>query len=97
MRQYQTPRGVTLRAYAGSNGVVFGLAWQGVAPPDLEQLLGSHYAAYRAQAEGARRRGPVTIKAGDLVVQLGGHMRDLRGRAYLASAIPAQLSPAVVR
>lgn len=97
MRQYETPRGVTLRAYASADGTVFGLAWHGISPPDLRQLLGSHYEEYRAAAQQVRRRGPVTITAGDLVVQLGGHMRDLHGRAYLSDAIPALLSAAVVR
>ncbi len=97
MRQYQTPRGVTIRAYASAQGTVFGLAWQGVTTPDLQLLLGAHFAAFRAANRNHRHRGPVTITAGDLVVQLSGHMRDLRGRAYLTSAIPPQLSAAVVR
>lgn len=97
VHQYQTPRGVTLRAYASSNGVVFGMAWHGSVPPDLEALLGSNYAAYRKAASQQRHRGPVTVTAGNLVVQLSGHMRSLRGRAFLSDKIPAQLSAAVVR
>ncbi|TAN23040.1 MAG: DUF2844 domain-containing protein [Acidobacteria bacterium] len=97
VRQYQTPRGVTLRAYASANGVVFGMAWQGPVPPDLESLLANNYAAYRKAASEQRHRGPVTIAAGNLVVQLSGHMRNLRGRAFLTDKIPAQLSAAVVR
>ncbi|MGH9412116.1 MAG: DUF2844 domain-containing protein [Terriglobales bacterium] len=97
VRQYQTPRGVTLRAYATASGTVFGLAWQGITPPDLKSLLGSNYEAYRkAAASHVRHRGPLTIHVGNLVVQLSGHMRDLRGRAYLINAIPAPLSAAVV-
>ncbi|MGH9466559.1 MAG: DUF2844 domain-containing protein [Terriglobales bacterium] len=97
VHQYLTPRGVTLRAYTAANGTVFGLAWQGITSPDLASLLGTRYAAYHAALAAHPHRGPISIEAGDLVVQLGGHMRDLRGRAYLIHAIPAQLSAQVVR
>jgi hypothetical protein len=99
VRQMQTRRGVELRAYVDRNGNVFGLAWHGAGAPDLSQLLGARFAAYRQALaqQPARRRGPVTIAVQGMVVQLSGHMRDLRGRAWLADAVPATLSPAVIQ
>ncbi|MGH9467430.1 MAG: DUF2844 domain-containing protein [Terriglobales bacterium] len=97
--EYTTPRGVALRAYAAANGTVFGLAWQGVTAPDFATILGSNYAAFEAavHAQAPHHRGPLSIQVGNLVVQLGGHMRDLHGRAYLINEIPPQLSPSAVR
>ncbi|HET9784829.1 MAG TPA: DUF2844 domain-containing protein [Terriglobales bacterium] len=99
VRQMQTRRGVELRAYVDRNGNVFGLAWQGVSAPDLSQLLGARFAAYRQALarQSPRRRGPVAIAVPGMVVQLSGHMRDLRGRAWLTDAVPATLSPAVIQ
>ena len=66
--------------------------------PDLEPLLGSHYAAFRqAASRTGRRRSAVVLRAEDLVVESGGHMRAFRGRAYLPGLVPRELTAAVVR
>lgn len=99
VRQLQTRRGVLLRAYVDGNGRVFGLAWRGAGAPDLAQLLGTRFAAYRQALArlSPRRRGPVAVEVDGLVVQLSGHARDLRGRAWLADAVPARLTAAVIQ
>ena len=89
--------GSVVRVYVSSAGRVFGLAWQSPTLPDLKHLLGSHFAAFQAAAARTQRRGPLYVHTGTLVVELSGHMRDFRGRAYLTDAIPATLTPAVVR
>jgi hypothetical protein len=84
--------GATVREYA-SDGKVFAVAWQGMARPDLRQLLGSYYPQLQqaVAAEKAQRAGrhPVDISEGDLVVQMGGHQRAFVGRAYVRSIMPA--------
>jgi hypothetical protein len=66
--------------------------------PDLVQLLGTYYPAYRrAVASSPRRRGPLVVHSGDLTVQIGGHMRVHAGRAWLTGLVPSGLSPEVVR
>lgn len=97
VEEIQLDHGAVVRAYVAPSGRVFGLAWQGPTLPDLSHLLGSHYAAFQAAAARTRRRGPLYIHTGTLVVELSGHLRDFRGRAYLTDAIPATLTPAVVR
>src|SRR5581483_1099493 len=92
MHELQTPTGQTVREYVSSSGKVFAVAWHGPWSPDLKQLLGSHFEEYRQalQQRGAAR-GPVTVQLPDMVVQLGGHMRDFVGRAYLPSDVPADV------
>jgi len=99
VRQMQTRRGVLLRAYVDRNGNIFGLAWQGAVAPDLSRLLGARFAAFQQALarQSPRRRGPVAVEVNGMVVQLSGHVRDLRGRAWLADAVPATLSPAVIQ
>lgn len=66
------------------------MAWHGPWAPDLKQLLGSHFAEYsQALQASTLGRGPVLIQLPGLVVQLGGHIRDFMGRAYLPDQIPS--------
>lgn len=99
--QLRATPGMRVREFVGPSGVIFGLAWQGSRVPDLQVFLGAHFARFqqalaRQQALRPRRRGPLFIQVGDLVVQNGGHMRAFVGRAYLTDAIPPGLSPQVI-
>jgi len=98
VHEYRTADGGALRAYAVAGGAVFGLAWETPTAPNLSLLLGQRFEAYqRAAAAQSKRKGPLYVHSGDLVVEMSGHMRDFRGRAYLAAMIPAGMTPAVVR
>lgn len=95
-------RGNTLRKYVGPSGLIFGVAWQGPSVPDLQALLGTRFADFQRtlreqQSQRPRRRGPLYVHVGDLVVQNGGHMRAFAGRAWLTDAVPRGLSPEVIR
>jgi hypothetical protein len=85
--------GVMVREYVTLSGNVFGVAWQGRTHPDLRQVLGSYYdlfvQAVQAQRAQRRGRGPILIQQSGLVVQMGGHMGSLTGRAYLPQSLPA--------
>src|SRR5258708_9113167 len=53
--------GTVVNEYVGSDGVVFGIAWQGPRIPDLPTLLGSYFPQYvqgiqNQRANGGRRR-----------------------------------------
>ncbi|HEX3604126.1 MAG TPA: DUF2844 domain-containing protein [Steroidobacteraceae bacterium] len=84
------PSGTSMREFVAPNGMVFAVTWTGPIHPDLRQALGRYFETYVAapRAKFADRRH-VQIRQGDLVVQLGGHMRALSGRAYLISAVPS--------
>lgn len=81
-----------VREYLSSGGVVFAVAWDGFAPPDLTKLLGEYDGEYRtALATTVRKRGVrrQQVVSDRLVVQRWGHMRNLRGRAYVPELMPA--------
>ena len=84
-----------LREYVSSSGVVFGIAWNGLIHPDLDQLLGSYVGEYqKALQQTPRKRGQrsIQLKTGRIVVEKWGHMRNLQGRAYDPSLIPSMVN-----
>src|SRR5512147_2350920 len=86
---------VTVREYISPAGIVFGLAWNGYAPPDLTQLLGSYAREYDDALRKSKRkpgRRHVQIKTNRVVVEKWGHMRNLQGRAYVKALIPQGVS-----
>jgi hypothetical protein len=101
VNEIQALSGVTVREYVSLSGYVFGVAWQGRSNPDLRQVLGAFYDPYvqAAQAQRAQRHGhgPLVIQQAGLVVQMGGHMRSLTGRAYLPQSLPAGVRPEEIR
>jgi hypothetical protein len=97
VNEIQAPSGVVLREYVSLSGSVFGVAWQGRSHPDLHQVLGAYYDRYAqaVQSQRAQRHGhgPLLIQQPGLVVQMGGHMRSLTGRAFLPQSLPAGVRP----
>ena len=89
-----------VREYVSSSGVVFGVAWNGLTHPDLTQLLGSYLGEYQdalrqtPRNQGGRR---LQVKTSRIVVEKGGHMRNLQGRAYVPALIPAGVSVDEIR
>jgi len=90
--------GMVVREYASPAGEVFAVSWRGPGRPNLVDLLGRYYPAF-AQASRAtvRRRAPLTVRTGNLVVEMGGAMRSLHGRAYLSDRLPPSVSADLVR
>ena len=85
----------TVREYISPSGIVFGIAWNGLVRPDLTQLLGSYSEEYHEALKRVphnKGRSHLQIKTGGVVVQQWGHMRNLQGRAYVPSLIPAGVS-----
>jgi len=81
----------TVREYVATSGMVFAIAWSGLAHPDLGPLLGSYQADYRDALQQAKRtpgRRRAQLQAGRLVVERWGHMRDLHGLAYAPALVP---------
>ena len=98
LHEISTPDGRTVREFVSPSGTVFAVAWQGPFMPDLAGLLGSYAAAFQqAAASPTRRRGPLVIQTGSLVVVSGGHARSFQGRAYVTDLIPANVSRDVIQ
>ena len=100
VHEMQAP-GSTVREYVSPDGKVFGVAWQGSARPDLQQVLGSYYATVQqaVQKEKSQRAGrhPISIQQPGLVVQMGGHQRNFSGRAYIPNMVPSSVKAAEIR
>jgi len=84
--------GTVVREFVSPAGVVFGVAWEGQFPPDLQQLLGPYYQpaqqATTPEQQQGRRCAPVVIETPGLVVHESGHMRSFQGRAYVPQLVP---------
>ena len=99
LHQITDASGVVVREYVSPAGKVFGVSWQGPFVPNMQQLLGSYfpYLQQYVQAQTGRHGGPLAIQGYNFVFTSGGHMRWRRGRAYVPSLLPANLSPEVVQ
>jgi len=90
--QYDT---ITIREYASSSGIVFGITWIGLTHPNLTPLLGSYASEHKkALSRVKRQHGSkhVKVKTDNIVVEKWGHMRKLQGRAYAPGLIPEGVS-----
>jgi len=85
----------TVREYVSSDGIVFGVAWNGLAYPDLTQLLGPYADEYqKAMGQASRKPGRrhAQVKTNRVIVEKWGHMRNLQGRAYAPGLVPQGVS-----
>lgn len=98
VQEMHTPSGTTVRQFISPQGTVFAVSWQGSAP-DLEQLLGNYFDEFVAASklQPSRRGRGIHIDDGDLVVDTGGHMRFVVGRAFLRSKMPSQVTGDEIR
>lgn len=93
-------RGVTVREYVGPDNLVFAVAWNGMhEPTGLEDLLGSYYGDFSNAADKAKDekptafRTPSVVKGSQITVVRSGHMRAIRGKAYLTDQLPDGVRP----
>ncbi|QBR00507.1 DUF2844 domain-containing protein [Paraburkholderia pallida] len=89
--------GTVIHEYLDANGTVFAVSWRGPRVGSLDTLLGSYFPSWQkglAAAHAARGGGygPVAVHQDDLVVETGGHMGALTGRAWLPKALPLGMS-----
>ena len=89
LHELQLPSGTKVREFAGADGKVFAVAWNGPVPPNLRQMLGRYFDPLVTAASTKRTsHGHLQVQTNDLVVQAGGHMRAFAGRAYLPQSVP---------
>lgn len=96
VHQITLPSCTVVREYVGTNGIVFGVAWDGPTLPDLKTTLGAAFDQYVA-ATATRRSTPLAVSNDDLVVFSGGHLRAFVGHAYLPQAVPAGVDVSVIQ
>jgi hypothetical protein len=97
VHEIQAASGTVVREYVSAEGKVFAVTFHGPYQPDLRQLLGNYfeqyYRAVQAQGNTGRGRRPVMISQPGLTVQIGGHLRDFAGRAYVPEMLPSGVRP----
>jgi len=93
VHELKAPTGTVIREYVTTDGRVFGVTWQGHWRPDLRQLLGPYFADFQQAAKAKRtgRNGPLSSRSSRLVIEMGGHPRAFRGRAYVPDLVPADV------
>jgi hypothetical protein len=87
-----TTEGAWVREFTDSAGVVFAVTWFGAFKPDLQQLLGRYFGAFRdapRAVSGASARGTLRIRGDGVVVDTGGRPRAFFGRAWVPALLPA--------
>ena len=101
VHELRAPTGIVVREYA-AGGTVFGVAWDGPWPPDMQQLLGSYFEPYlsavQAQSQnGSHGRHPVHVELPGLVVNISGHPRSFHGQAFVPDMMPQGLKAEEIR
>ncbi|HEV3511136.1 MAG TPA: DUF2844 domain-containing protein [Candidatus Sulfotelmatobacter sp.] len=99
VHELRSSTGQVIREYAAPSGNIFAVTWHGPWAPDLRQLLGSHFMQFQQAMQSSSRaaHGPLVMQQGNLVVELGGHMRDFMGRAYLSDQLPTGVRAEEIR
>ena len=101
VHELRAATGVVVHEYA-ANGTIFGVAWEGAWPPDMQQLLGSYFAPYMQEREQQVRNGPpgrrpVHVELPGLVVNIAGHPGWFHGQAFVPSMLPSGVAAKDIR
>jgi Protein of unknown function (DUF2844) len=89
--EFTTANNQRVREFIRPDGKVFGLAWQGPRPPDLQVLLGSYFGTWQdAIANGPHQSlHRSQISTPSLVVEMAGPMGFVVGHAWAPALVPA--------
>jgi hypothetical protein len=93
------PTGTRVREYVSVTGKVFAVSWSGPFMPDLKELLGTYFDTMVTESSKSPAAGnsQLDIKRPDVVIQSGGHMRALEGRAWIPDQLPKGFSASDIR
>jgi hypothetical protein len=107
MHEITSPSGTVVREFVSPQGAVFGVAWEGQFPPDLQQLLGPYYQQAQQAREKSQeqqgsqqpraRRAPIMVETPGLVVYETGHVRSFHGQAYIPQLVPHGVQTSDIR
>jgi Protein of unknown function (DUF2844) len=98
LHEIKAATGTTVREYVSRQGTVFAVNWEGRTTPDLQQLLGSSYSRYLAEAR-THRSGHhlLSINSPDLVASVVRLQRSSIGHVHLPALVPAGVAVADLR
>lgn len=87
--------GTSIKEYESAQGRIFAVSWKGLHRPDLAVIFGQTYTKYLNEKSSTIKvagRQPLNVSNDEIVVRHAGHMRDVRGQAYLPALVPAGLN-----
>jgi hypothetical protein len=88
--------GGEVREYTNAGGTVYAVRWTGPGKPDLDTLLGVHFATMQSDNPVTARRGmrrPPGVNRADLKIVSGGRAGAFWGYAWLPLLAPAGFDP----
>jgi len=88
--------GGEVREYTNAAGTVYAVRWTGPGKPDLDTLLGVHFATMQSDNPASARRGmrrPPGVDRTDLKIVTGGHAGAFWGYAWLPLLTPSGFDP----
>jgi hypothetical protein len=95
----ETPPQLTIRQYLSGTGQVFGVAWQGNRHPNTLLLLGPYAITPDTPLLPGSVQQPRFSRrmTEQVVVEVGGTVGNVWGRAYAPSLLPAGISPDAIK
>lgn len=89
--EFSTANNLRVREFVRPDGKVFGLAWQGHGTPDLQLLLGTYFDGWHKAIANSPHIGlhRAAVHSSSLVVEMGGPMGFVVGRAWAPKLVPA--------
>jgi uncharacterized protein DUF2844 len=98
LHEIKAATGTVVREYVSRQGAVFAVTWEGRTTPDLEQLLGSSYPRYLAEARTHRSsHHTLSIDTPDLVASVVRLQRSSIGQVHLPALVPSGVAVADLR
>lgn len=90
VHESRTVDGGVVRQYVNSQGTVFAVTWSARFRPNLQQLLGAHYAEYLSAARGhATGHHVFSVTTPGFVIGIVQRPRGSAGTAHLPALLPA--------
>ncbi|HZD32774.1 MAG TPA: DUF2844 domain-containing protein [Candidatus Angelobacter sp.] len=95
VHEIQAPSGYIVREYVSPGGSVFAVSWSGPGGLDLQSLLGAYFDEFRQNvaARPVPAQRPLVLNSPTLIFEQSGHMRAIRGRAYVPKLLPSGVDP----
>ena len=87
-----TADGIAIREYINNDGKIFAVSWNGNSHPDLSSLLGEYFEEFKAKNISTPKlrgqRSYSRMETDHIVLERSGHMRAVRGKAYIPELVP---------
>jgi len=98
LHESRSADGGVVRQYVNAQGTVFAVTWSSRFRPNLEQLLGAHYAEYLSAARGRGTNHHVfSVATPDFVLGIVQRPRGSAGTAHLPALLPPGVRPEELR